>query len=72
MQNILSAQCRMLLKDYSTALISVIDEIKREQDSPINLTTCESLAMEYKRRQGIKEGLTLLMQRLNTKSNVRD
>lgn len=71
-KQMLSSKCRNLLKEYSDVLEHLIDEIRREQDSPINAKTTDEIALEYQRRTGVKNGLTLLMQKINTKADVRD
>lgn len=71
-KQIISSKCRDLLKNHLDTLTFIIDEIKREQESPITLDTADAIALEYKRRQGIREGLILLMQKLNTKSDIRN
>lgn len=69
---ILASQARMILKDYSAVLDAVIEEIRKEQEAPINSQSCEVISLEYMKRQGIKQGLVLLRQRLTTYSDVRD
>lgn len=69
---IVAAKCRNLLKDHSDTLEYICDEIKKEQAAPIAEDTVEAIALEYKRREGIKEGLILLVQKLNKKADVRD
>lgn len=61
-----------LLKEYGEFLQYVIDEIKKEYDAPINENTAEKVGLEYARRQASKNALTLLIQKLNTKSNERN
>lgn len=70
-QKIISSQCQNLLNTYGDLLISIIEEIKREQDSSITGTSADEIALEYQKRQGIKQGLTLLIQRINTKANEK-
>jgi len=69
---VLSSKCRNLLKEYEDVLKLVIDEIRKEQDSPINTTSVEEMALEYSKRQGIRQGLALLMQKLSTKANLNE
>jgi len=69
---ILVSRCQNLLNTYGDLLLLVAEEIKKEQDGPINLDSVELIALEYKRKQGVKQGLTLLIQRINTKANERN
>lgn len=69
---ILSQKARQLLKEYEDVLLHCSDEIKKEINIPINSETTEAIALEYVRREGIKQGITLLMQKINSKANVID
>lgn len=64
-----ASKAQGLLKEYGEFLLHVIDEIKKEMDTPINKDTAEQVGLEYARRQAGKDALKLLMQRLNSKSN---
>lgn len=68
----LSSKCRGLLTEYGQILEIIIEEIKKEQDSPISEKTADAIALEYVKRQGVKQGLTLLMQKINSKANVKE
>lgn len=71
-RQIISSKCRDILKNHHDTLTYIIDEIKREQESPIHLDTVDKIALEYKKRQGVREGLVLFMQRLNSKADMKD
>jgi hypothetical protein len=61
-----------MLKSHYDVIEVISDEIKREQEAPINGESCEEIALEYKYRQGIKQGLVLFIQRLNSKADLRE
>ena len=65
---IIASKAQSIINEHGPFLESLVAEIKREIESPINAVTVDSIALEYKYRQGIKEGLTLFMKKLNAKS----
>ena len=64
-----ASKAQGLLKEYGDFLLQIISEIKKEMDSPINEDTAEKVGLEYAKRQAGKNALTLLMQKINKKSN---
>ncbi len=67
-----ASKAQGILKEYGDFLLSCIGEIKKEMDVPINEDTAEKVGLEYARRQAAKNALTLLMQKINSKSNERN
>lgn len=57
-------QATNLLREYDLLLKTAIEEIKKEQEAPINGNVAE-IALEYKYRQGIKMGAQLVLLKLN-------
>lgn len=68
----LSIKCRNILKEYEDILLHFIEEIKKETEGPINKITVDEIAMEYSKRQGMKQGALLLLQKITAYSNVKD
>lgn len=71
-KQLLSSKCREIIKSHYDVIEVISDEIRKEQTAPINGETCEEIALEYKFREGIKQGLILFIQRLNSKADLRE
>lgn len=72
-EKILSSKCRELIKGYEDVLKHFSEEIVNETTSmPIKGETSFSIAQEYIRREGIREGIKLMIKKINQKANVRD
>jgi hypothetical protein len=65
MDKIKQSQAVNLLRSYELLLKEAIDSIKREQEAPIT-GTAEEIALEYKYRQGVKQGAQLVLMKLNS------
>lgn len=52
-----------LLREYELFLLGAIQDVKRDQTGLID-GTCEEIALEYKRREGVKQGADLLLAKI--------
>lgn len=66
-----ATKAQSILNEYGLFLQSIIDEINKELDAPINYDSAEKVGLEYARRLAGKNALKLFMQKLNSKSNER-
>ena len=69
---ILSSKCRDILRNNNDVLTYIKDEIFEEQMYPITESNMEGIALEYTRREGIKQGVLLFIQKINSKADVKD
>lgn len=72
-EKILSSKCRELLKSYDDVFKFFYEELVKETNAtPIKGTDAFSIAQEYTRREGIREGLRLFIKKIEKNANVRD
>lgn len=67
----LSSKCRELLKQYSDVFEYIYAEIKRETEGELS-GGVEDIALEYKNRQGIRQGARLFITKINSKADERE
>lgn len=67
----MSARCQNLLKEYGELLLDFQAQILREVEAPIIGDTADAIALEYKKREGIRYGATQLIVKINTNANER-
>ena len=64
-----AAQAQNLLNEYGPFLGEIADKIKNESYVDITGSTSDEIALQYKEQQGIRRGVTLFLQRINSKAN---
>ena len=64
-----AVQAQNLLNEYGQILADIAESIKKESLVDINHSTTDEIALEYKRREGIREGVRLFMQKINSRAN---
>lgn len=64
-----AAQAQNLLNEYGPFLGEIADQIKKETYIDITGLTSDEIALQYKEQQGIRRGVTLFLQRINSKAN---
>lgn len=67
---ILVAKCREILQRYEDVLQFVFEEINKEADVRINGEDAFAYAKEYIRREGIREGAKLMINKVHKYANV--
>ena len=66
---ITAARAQNLLREYGTLLQEIANSIKAESMVDITGSTCEEIALEYKKREGMRSAVQLFLQKINTKAN---
>lgn len=67
-EKILRGRCQELLKTYGDILELVLDEVRTQMDGDLN-GSVEEIALQYTRRQGIKEGAKLFLSKISAKAS---
>lgn len=64
-----AAQAQNLLNEYGKFLTDIAEQIKRETYVDITGSTSDEIALKYKELEGMRKGVTLFLQRINSKAN---
>lgn len=64
-----AAQAQNLLNEYGSLLQEVVESVKKESLVDISGTTTDEIALLYKYREGMRAGVTLFLQKLNSRAN---
>ena len=64
-----AAQAQNLLNEYGDLIQEIVESIKKESYVDINGSTSDEIALEYKKREGMRTGVTLFLQKLNSRAN---
>lgn len=70
-KKMLQAKCQNLLKEYGDIILDFHAQIVKETEGPIIGITSDEIALEYKRREGIRYGAIQLISKLNNNANER-
>lgn len=64
-----AVQAQNLLKEYGGLLTDIAETIRKQTYVDITGSTAEEIALRYKEYEGMRKGVTLFLQRLNSKAN---
>lgn len=65
MNSLRKTQAINLLTQFDQLLQETAEEVRKELDAPISGVTADEIALEYKFREGQKNGIKLFLTRLN-------
>ena len=64
-----AARAQNLLTEYGEFIKAIVEETIAEYSLEINGHTADEIAIAYSRNQGARQGLLLLMKKINSKAN---
>lgn len=66
---LISAKCRELVKGYFDVFDDIATDIVDELSTTIQSDRSEGIALEYIRREGMKQGIKEFLRRINSKAS---
>jgi len=71
-EKIIASKCRELVKGYFDVFDNIATGIVEEMGGSILANTTESIALEYMRREGMKQGIKEFLRRIHGKSKYKE
>ena len=71
-EKIISSKCQELVKGYFDVFDNIATEFVDELSGSILSNTTEGIALEYIRREGMKQGIKEFLRRIHSKSILKN
>ena len=71
-EKFISAKCKELVKSYFDVFDNIATDVVNELSGTIASNTQEGIALEYMRREGMKQGIKEFLRRIHSKASKQD